>query len=67
MKKNMGAADRIIRTIVAIILGGIFISGKVSGILAALIAVFAIVLLLTSAVGWCPLYSPFGISTKRSQ
>jgi hypothetical protein len=67
MKKNMGAIDRIVRTIVAIILGGIFISGKVSGILAAIIAVFAIALLLTSAVGWCPLYSPFGISTKRSQ
>ena len=65
MKKNMGAIDRIIRTIVAIILGGIFISGKVSGILAAIVAVFAIVLLLTSAIGWCPLYSPFGISTRK--
>ena len=67
MKKNMGAVDRIIRVIVAIILGGIFISGKVSGFLAALIAVFAVMLLFTSTVGWCPLYSPFGISTKRPQ
>jgi hypothetical protein len=65
MKKNMGPIDRIIRTIVAVILGGIFILGKVSGIFAAIIAVFAIILIMTSAIGWCPLYSPFNISTKK--
>jgi hypothetical protein len=61
----MGAMDRTIRIIVAVILGGLFLIGAVSGIFAAIIAILAIVLLITSIIGWCPLYSPFGISTKK--
>jgi hypothetical protein len=67
MTKNMGIADRIIRTIIAVILGILILTGNISGIWGIILGTFAIILLLTSAIGWCPLYKPLGISTKRAQ
>jgi uncharacterized protein (DUF58 family) len=67
MKKNMGTIDRLIRTLVAVVIGFLLLLGKISGFLAVVFGIFAVVLLLTSAIGWCPLYSPLGISTKREK
>jgi hypothetical protein len=64
MPKNMGTTDRWIRVVLGIVLVliGIFAtSGVWSG---ALYAIGAI-LLITSLIGTCPLYMPFGISTKK--
>jgi hypothetical protein len=65
MKKNMGGADRIIRILVALVLGyllynGTIILGSLWGVIAAAVAV---IFLLTSFIRVCPLYLPFGIST----
>jgi len=65
MKKNMGTADRIIRTVAAIVIGVLLLTGTLSGTLATVLGILAIVFLLTSAVGWCPLYVPFKISTMK--
>lgn len=65
MKKNMGTADRIIRTVAAIVIGVLLLTGTLSGTLATILGILAIVFLLTSAVGWCPLYVPFKISTMK--
>ncbi len=65
MKKNMGTADRIIRTVAAVVIGVLLLAGTLSGTLAIVLGVLAIVFLLTSAVGWCPLYAPFKISTMK--
>lgn len=67
MTKNMGSADRIIRTIVAVVLAAVVITGNISGLWAVLLGFFAIILILTSAIGWCPVYKPFGFSTRRSK
>lgn len=66
MTQNMGNADRIIRTIIAVIFGILIATGKISGLWSVLLGVFAIILILTSAIGWCPLYKPFGFTTKRT-
>ena len=64
MKTNMGTADRIIRTALAIGVGVLYFTGQISGTIAIVLGVLAIVFLLTSFVSFCPLYAPFRISTK---
>jgi hypothetical protein len=63
MKKNMGSADRIIRVIIAVVLGVLYFTGTVSGTLGIVLLVLAIVFVLTSTISFCPLYAPFGIRT----
>ncbi|AKA33898.1 YgaP family membrane protein [Flagellimonas lutaonensis] len=63
MKKNMGSADRIIRFVIAVIIGVLYFTGTISGTLGIILLVLAGVFLLTSFISFCPLYAPFGIST----
>jgi hypothetical protein len=37
--------------------------GQISGILAIVLGILAGVFVLTSVVGFCPLYAPFGLRT----
>jgi hypothetical protein len=67
MKKNMGVVDRIIRTILAVVVIVLFAAKQITGVAAIILGILAIIFLLTSAVGLCPLYLPFKISTKRSK
>ena len=63
MKKNMGTTDRVIRFIVAAVIGVLYYTGTISGTLGIVLLVLAAVFVLTSFVSFCPLYAPFGIST----
>lgn len=67
MKKNMGQADRAIRVILAVIFGILILTNTVSGTAVTILGVLAIAFLLTSAVGFCPLYASFGISTAKKE
>jgi len=64
MTKNIGAADRVIRTIVAVVIGVLLVTGVVTGLTAVILGILAVVLLLTVLVSVCPLYLAFNISTK---
>ncbi len=64
MPKNMGSADRIIRIVLALVVAALYVTGQISGTAAIVLGVIAVVFLLTSAVGTCPAYLPFGISTR---
>ena len=59
----MGNTDRVIRFIVAAIIGVLYYTGTISGTLGLVLLVLAGVFVLTSFVSFCPLYAPFGIST----
>jgi hypothetical protein len=63
MKTNMGSADRAIRIFIAIILAGLYFSGLISGTIGVILLVVAIVFLLTSIIGFCGLYTIFGMNT----
>ena len=63
MKKNMGAVDRSIRVIIAVIVGILYFTGTISGTLGIVLLVLAGVFVLTSLISFCPLYAPFGIKT----
>jgi hypothetical protein len=65
MKKNMGTADRAIRVLAAVVIGILLITGQLSGTLATVLGILAVVFLLTSALSFCPLYIPFNISTLK--
>jgi hypothetical protein len=63
MKTNEGTVDRIIRAAVGVAaLLGAFAMGSGSVAFVLLLVVGAI-LLVTAAVGFCPLYRVFGMST----
>jgi hypothetical protein len=63
MKKNMGIADRIIRLIIAVIFISLYASGSIIGTVGIVLIGLSIVLVLTSFMGVCPLYLPFGLSS----
>ena len=63
MKKNMGGADRIIRILVAAVFAYLYFSGTVTGILGLVLLVLGGVFVLTSFVGFCPLYTLVGLNT----
>ena len=65
MKKNMGRLDRIIRVSLAVLVAVLYFAGILSGTWAIILGILALVFLLTSLVGTCPLYMPFGISTRK--
>ncbi len=67
MKLNMGAADRVIRLVVVAVIAALYFTGQVTGTAAIILAVIGILLLVTSLVGWCPSYLPFGISTRKNE
>ena len=63
MKKNMGTIDRVIRILVAVVIIALYFMGEISGTVAIVLLVFAIVFIATSLASSCPLYLPFGINT----
>lgn len=57
MNRNVGAADRIVRVILGLALIGWGVTAK------SWWGAIGVVPLFTAALGWCPAYLPFGIST----
>jgi hypothetical protein len=67
MKKNIGYVDGIIRLIVAALIVLFYGIGMINGTSALLLMFIAVIFVLTSLVRVCPLYLPFGISTRKKQ
>jgi hypothetical protein len=63
MKKNMGTTDRIVRVLIALVIGGLYFTGAIPGTLGIILVALAVIFVLTSFISFCPLYAPFGIST----
>ncbi len=65
MKANMGTIDRALRAGMAILILILYAGGYISGTVAIVLGIVALAFLLTSAIGWCPVYAPLGLSTRR--
>lgn len=63
----MGKADKIIRTILAVIFVLLYLTDVVSGTIGLVLVILGGVFLLTSLIGFCPLYLPFNINTKEKE
>ncbi|MBB97576.1 MAG: bifunctional protein GlmU [Rhodobacteraceae bacterium] len=69
MSKNMGTADRAIRIVIALVLLYLAFATSVAatGLVHWLAIIVAVVFIVTSIVGMCPLYSVIGLKTCRSR
>ncbi|HPR31528.1 MAG TPA: DUF2892 domain-containing protein [Prolixibacteraceae bacterium] len=65
MKKNMGKADSYIRLLVSIILVTLYFTETLTGAWGIVALVVAGIFLLTSILGFCPLYTLLGIRTCK--
>lgn len=63
MKQNMGNADRIIRVLLAAVFAYLYFSGTISGTIGLVLVILGGVFVLTSLIGFCPLYTIVGINT----
>lgn len=65
--KNVGTIDKVVRIAAAILIGVLYATNTISGIAAILLVIVAVVLLITSFIGFCPLYRALGINTCRKK
>ena len=64
MKSNMGTVDKVVRILIAIVIVALYFTNQISGTLAIVLLIISGVFILTSFISFCPLYYPFGISTR---
>lgn len=62
---NLGAMDRYLRVIVAMVIGIFWFTNVISGTTAIILGILAAILLITGFVGFCPLYYSIKFSTKK--
>lgn len=67
MKANMGNLDKGIRIAIAIVIAILYFTNMISGLTATILLGIALIFILTSFISFCPLYYPFGISTKKKE
>jgi len=65
MKRNLGSIDKIVRTLVAIIIAVLYFTHQISGTATIILLVLAGIFILTSFMSYCPIYATFGISTRK--
>lgn len=65
MKGNMGTLDRIIRGVVAAVIVVLYIMGVIPSPWNIVLLVVAAIFIFTGIAGFCPLYLPLKISTKK--
>ena len=63
MKTNVGNIDRIIRILVAALFAVLYFGGFVTGTVGLVLVILGAVFAVTAAIGFCPLYSIFGLNT----
>jgi len=62
MNKNVGGIDRILRVVVGLLLIALAATGIVG-----VWGYVGIVPIFTAAIGWCPVYLPFGFSSCKTR
>ncbi|MCC6182670.1 MAG: DUF2892 domain-containing protein [Bacteroidia bacterium] len=67
MKKNIGTLDKIIRLGLAFVIAILYFLNVISGAMALSLGILAVVFIATSMLSFCPLYLPFGISTRKNK
>lgn len=65
MKKNVGKTDKMIRLVVAGVLGILLATGVIAlaSVLGTILAIVAVIFVFTALVNWCAIYALIGAST----
>jgi hypothetical protein len=67
MKKNIGTIDKVVRIVIAVVVAVLYFTNVISGTLAIILLAVSAILFLTSLISFCPLYFPFGLSTRKKE
>lgn len=67
MTRNMGVIDRWLRLLAAVMVVVLYLTHSISGTFAAVLGVIAVIFVVTSVLGYCPMYIPFGLSTRSER
>ena len=67
MKKNMGTIDKVIRILVAVVVVVLWFTKVLTGTLAIILLALAAVFVVTSLMGFCPIYFSLKLSTKKKE
>jgi hypothetical protein len=65
MKKNMGSIDKAIRLSIALTIVILIATNVLAGAAAVIGGLLALIFVLTSIAGFCPLYALTGLSTCK--
>jgi hypothetical protein len=67
MKKNMGTIDKAVRILVAAVIVLLYFTHVISGTLAIILLAVSAVFVITSLLGFCPLYILMGMNTNKKE
>jgi hypothetical protein len=67
MKNNMGTVDKVIRILIATVIVILYAADLICGIPGIILLVLAGIFIVTSIIGFCPLYQPLKINTKSKE
>jgi hypothetical protein len=63
--QNVGTIDRVVRFGIAVVIAVLFALGYITAIWAVILfGLIGVIMLVTSLVGFCPLYALFNLSTN---
>ncbi|MBE0676556.1 MAG: DUF2892 domain-containing protein [Bacteroidales bacterium] len=65
MNKNVGTTDKIIRIILAALIAVLYLTNVISGVAGIVLLVLAVILVATSLISFCGIYSLIGVSTCK--
>ena len=65
MTKNMGSIDRILRLLLALVVAILYFTDILTGLAAIILGILALIFFITSLTGFCPLYVPLKLSTRK--
>ena len=63
----MGGADRIIRILIAVVIGILYYQNIIGGTLAYILIALAAIFVVTSFISFCPLYAVVGLNTCKTK
>ena len=66
MKKNVGSTDKMIRLVIAAVVAVLYFT-KISGTMAIVLGVVAIIFAVTAFLNFCPIWAAFGINTNKNK
>ena len=61
----MAVIDRVLRGAFAVLVGVFYLLGTLTGTLAAVLGVVAVVFMATAVGGWCPIYALAGVGAVK--
>lgn len=64
MRNNVGPTDKIIRIILSVIFIALYLTDMVPGTVGLVLVAVGSIVLVTSSVNFCPIYTLFGFSSR---